>query len=174
MALSFCGSEEDNKAYSVMHGVLNNGCFVDALNLVPHVFLLFITFPILFIGRWKKQIALLNTANEHWPPAKKQSIAGSVDKGTGWVSILLQGKSQVLQCVLSVDRCSSVSCLSLLELHLFCWTVSEISAAVRTEVILCRLHEPDSQFDLCSDCLMIMVHRYEEAFVFTSMWQQKL
>lgn len=50
MALSFCGSEEGNNAYSVMQGVLNNGCFVDALNLVPHVFLLFITFPILFIG----------------------------------------------------------------------------------------------------------------------------
>lgn len=30
--------------------MLNNGCFVDALNVVPHVFLLFITFPILFIG----------------------------------------------------------------------------------------------------------------------------
>lgn len=51
MALSFCGSEEGNNAYSVTLGVLNNGCFVDALNLVPHVFLLFITFPILFIGR---------------------------------------------------------------------------------------------------------------------------
>uniref|UniRef100_A0A665UUR2 ATP-binding cassette, sub-family C (CFTR/MRP), member 9 n=1 Tax=Echeneis naucrates TaxID=173247 RepID=A0A665UUR2_ECHNA len=49
MALSFCGSEININAYSVHNGVLNNGCFVDALNLVPHVFLLFITFPILFI-----------------------------------------------------------------------------------------------------------------------------
>uniref|UniRef100_A0A673APH7 ATP-binding cassette, sub-family C (CFTR/MRP), member 9 n=1 Tax=Sphaeramia orbicularis TaxID=375764 RepID=A0A673APH7_9TELE len=49
MALSFCGSDNHIKAYSVNDGVLNNGCFVDALNLVPHVFLLFITFPILFI-----------------------------------------------------------------------------------------------------------------------------
>lgn len=49
MALSFCGSDLNN-SYSVDKGALNNGCFVDALNLVPHVFLLFITFPILFIG----------------------------------------------------------------------------------------------------------------------------
>ncbi|KAL8169911.1 UNVERIFIED_CONTAM: hypothetical protein K2H54_059890 [Gekko kuhli] len=50
MPLAFCGSENHSAAYQVTHGVLNNGCFVDALNLVPHVFLLFITFPILFIG----------------------------------------------------------------------------------------------------------------------------
>uniref|UniRef100_A0A667YVT7 ATP-binding cassette, sub-family C (CFTR/MRP), member 9 n=1 Tax=Myripristis murdjan TaxID=586833 RepID=A0A667YVT7_9TELE len=50
MALSFCGNDATEKAYSVEGGVLNNGCFVDALNLVPHVFLLFITFPILFIA----------------------------------------------------------------------------------------------------------------------------
>uniref|UniRef100_A0AAX7V4A9 ATP-binding cassette, sub-family C (CFTR/MRP), member 9 n=1 Tax=Astatotilapia calliptera TaxID=8154 RepID=A0AAX7V4A9_ASTCA len=53
-ALSFCGN--NSTAYSVKNGVLNNPCFVDALNLVPHVFLLFITFPILFIGifsSWK-------------------------------------------------------------------------------------------------------------------------
>lgn len=49
MALSFCGNDRSG-AYSVDNGVLDNGCFVDALNLVPHVFLLFITFPILFIG----------------------------------------------------------------------------------------------------------------------------
>ncbi|XP_051889407.1 LOW QUALITY PROTEIN: ATP-binding cassette sub-family C member 9-like [Pristis pectinata] len=49
MALSFCGNDTTT-AYNVDDGVLNNGCFVDALNLVPHVFLLFITFPILFIG----------------------------------------------------------------------------------------------------------------------------
>lgn len=52
MALSFCGNSKDINAYSVDNGVLNNGCFVDALNLVPHVFLLFITFPILFIGKY--------------------------------------------------------------------------------------------------------------------------
>ena len=50
MALSFCGNDVNKSAYGVEKGVLNNGCFVDALNLVPHVFLLFITFPILFIG----------------------------------------------------------------------------------------------------------------------------
>lgn len=50
MALAFCGDEGNSTAYNVDHGVLNNGCFVDALNVVPHVFLLFITFPILFIG----------------------------------------------------------------------------------------------------------------------------
>uniref|UniRef100_A0A672G8T8 ATP-binding cassette, sub-family C (CFTR/MRP), member 9 n=1 Tax=Salarias fasciatus TaxID=181472 RepID=A0A672G8T8_SALFA len=49
MALSFCGNNKTLTPYSVEQGVLNNGCFVDALNLVPHVFLLFITFPILFI-----------------------------------------------------------------------------------------------------------------------------
>lgn len=50
MPLAFCGSENHSDAYRVDQGVLNNGCFVDALNVVPHVFLLFITFPILFIG----------------------------------------------------------------------------------------------------------------------------
>lgn len=50
MALSFCGSENGTTGYRVSGNVFNNGCFVDALNLVPHVFLLFITFPILFIG----------------------------------------------------------------------------------------------------------------------------
>lgn len=52
MALAFCGNENNSAAYNVDNGVLNNGCFVDALNVVPHVFLLFITFPILFIGEW--------------------------------------------------------------------------------------------------------------------------
>lgn len=50
MSLAFCGSENNSAAYNVDAGVLNNGCFLDALNVVPHVFLLFITFPILFIG----------------------------------------------------------------------------------------------------------------------------
>lgn len=59
MALSFCGNDLNN-SYSVNKGVLNNGCFVDALNLVPHVFLLFITFPILFIGMKTCNIYLMS------------------------------------------------------------------------------------------------------------------
>lgn len=49
MSLSFCGN--NISSYNIYDGVLQNPCFVDALNLVPHVFLLFITFPILFIGK---------------------------------------------------------------------------------------------------------------------------
>lgn len=49
MSLSFCGN--NISSYNIYGGVLENTCFVDALNLVPHVFLLFITFPILFIGK---------------------------------------------------------------------------------------------------------------------------
>lgn len=49
MSLSFCGN--NISSYDICNGVLQNPCFVDALNLVPHVFLLFITFPILFIGK---------------------------------------------------------------------------------------------------------------------------
>lgn len=49
MRLAFCGNDNAS-AYNITAGVLRNVCFVDALNLVPHVFLLFITFPILFIG----------------------------------------------------------------------------------------------------------------------------
>nr|XP_020468988.1 ATP-binding cassette sub-family C member 9 isoform X2 [Monopterus albus] len=64
MALSFCGKDEGN-AYSVGQGVLNNGCFVDALNLVPHVFLLFITFPILFIG-WGSQSSKVQIHHNTW------------------------------------------------------------------------------------------------------------
>uniref|UniRef100_A0AAQ5ZQG6 ATP-binding cassette, sub-family C (CFTR/MRP), member 9 n=1 Tax=Amphiprion ocellaris TaxID=80972 RepID=A0AAQ5ZQG6_AMPOC len=64
MALSFCGNN-DIKAYSVEYGVLNNGCFVDALNLVPHVFLLFITFPILFIG-WGSQSSKVQIHHNTW------------------------------------------------------------------------------------------------------------
>ncbi|XP_071374324.1 ATP-binding cassette sub-family C member 9 isoform X1 [Centroberyx affinis] len=64
MALSFCGNE-GQKAYSVENGVLNNGCFVDALNLVPHVFLLFITFPILFIG-WGSQSSKVQIHHNTW------------------------------------------------------------------------------------------------------------
>uniref|UniRef100_UPI0037E82AF3 ATP-binding cassette sub-family C member 9 isoform X5 n=1 Tax=Semicossyphus pulcher TaxID=241346 RepID=UPI0037E82AF3 len=65
MALSFCGSENKTYAYSVATGVLNNGCFVDALNLVPHVFLLFITFPILFIG-WGSQSSKVQIHHNTW------------------------------------------------------------------------------------------------------------
>ncbi|CAG5927304.1 unnamed protein product [Menidia menidia] len=65
MALSFCGNNKDLNAYSVENGVLNNGCFVDALNLVPHVFLLFITFPILFIG-WGSQSSKVQIHHNTW------------------------------------------------------------------------------------------------------------
>ncbi|XP_063316786.1 ATP-binding cassette sub-family C member 9 isoform X1 [Pelmatolapia mariae] len=62
-ALSFCGN--NSSAYSVTNGVLNNPCFVDALNLVPHVFLLFITFPILFIG-WGSQSSKVQIHHNTW------------------------------------------------------------------------------------------------------------
>lgn len=62
--MSFCGNN-NSKAYSVEDGVLNNGCFVDALNLVPHVFLLFITFPILFIG-WGSQSSKVQIHHNTW------------------------------------------------------------------------------------------------------------
>ncbi|KAJ3612093.1 hypothetical protein NHX12_020370, partial [Muraenolepis orangiensis] len=65
MALSFCGYDKGKSAYSVEDGVLNNGCFVDALNLVPHVFLLFITFPILFIG-WGSQSSKVQIHHNTW------------------------------------------------------------------------------------------------------------
>uniref|UniRef100_A0A8C2BTN6 ATP-binding cassette, sub-family C (CFTR/MRP), member 9 n=1 Tax=Cyprinus carpio TaxID=7962 RepID=A0A8C2BTN6_CYPCA len=65
MALSFCGNNKGSNAYSVENGVLNNGCFVDALNLVPHVFLLFITFPILFIG-WGSQSSKVQIHHNTW------------------------------------------------------------------------------------------------------------
>ncbi|KAL0963117.1 hypothetical protein UPYG_G00349970 [Umbra pygmaea] len=63
--LSFCGNDWNKFAYSVENGVLNNGCFVDALNLVPHVFLLFITFPILFIG-WGSQSSKVQIHHNTW------------------------------------------------------------------------------------------------------------
>ncbi|KAA0720963.1 ATP-binding cassette sub-family C member 9 [Triplophysa tibetana] len=65
MGLSFCGNDKDSKAYCVDNGVLDNGCFVDALNLVPHVFLLFITFPILFIG-WGSQSSKVQIHHNTW------------------------------------------------------------------------------------------------------------
>lgn len=56
MSLAFCGNDNNSAAYNVDAGVLNNGCFLDALTVVPHVFLLFITFPILFIGECQRQV----------------------------------------------------------------------------------------------------------------------
>ncbi|XP_054876686.1 ATP-binding cassette sub-family C member 9 isoform X2 [Poeciliopsis prolifica] len=64
MPLSFCGDKAPS-AYGINDGVLNNGCFVDALNLVPHVFLLFITFPILFIG-WGSQSSKVQIHHNTW------------------------------------------------------------------------------------------------------------
>ncbi|XP_077372165.1 ATP-binding cassette sub-family C member 8 isoform X5 [Festucalex cinctus] len=65
MSLAFCGSENNSVAYNVDGGVLNNGCFLDALNVVPHVFLLFITFPILFIG-WGSQSSKVHIHHSTW------------------------------------------------------------------------------------------------------------
>ncbi|XP_069479879.1 ATP-binding cassette sub-family C member 8 [Ambystoma mexicanum] len=65
MSLAFCGNENNSAAYNVDNGVLNNGCFVDALNVVPHVFLLFITFPILFIG-WGSQSSKVQIHHSTW------------------------------------------------------------------------------------------------------------
>lgn len=69
MPLAFCGTENHSAAYRVDQGVLNNGCFVDALNVVPHVFLLFITFPILFIGERARRDGGREDAREkdEWP-----------------------------------------------------------------------------------------------------------
>ncbi|XP_042302448.1 ATP-binding cassette sub-family C member 8 [Sceloporus undulatus] len=65
MPLAFCGTDNNSAAYKVNDGVLNNGCFVDALNVVPHVFLLFITFPILFIG-WGSQSSKVHIHHSTW------------------------------------------------------------------------------------------------------------
>uniref|UniRef100_A0A8C5XPQ7 ATP binding cassette subfamily C member 9 n=1 Tax=Microcebus murinus TaxID=30608 RepID=A0A8C5XPQ7_MICMU len=63
MSFSFCGN--NISAYDIYRGVLENPCFVDALNLVPHVFLLFITFPILFIG-WGSQSSKVQIHHNTW------------------------------------------------------------------------------------------------------------
>ncbi|XP_055365722.1 ATP-binding cassette sub-family C member 8 isoform X2 [Betta splendens] len=65
MSLAFCGNENNSAAYNVDGGVLNNGCFLDALNVVPHVFLLFITFPILFVG-WGSQSSKVHIHHSTW------------------------------------------------------------------------------------------------------------
>ncbi|XP_021323604.1 ATP-binding cassette sub-family C member 8 isoform X6 [Danio rerio] len=62
--LSFCGSD-NSSAYKVDNGLLNNGCFLDALDVVPHVFLLFSTFPILFIG-WGSQSSKVHIHHSTW------------------------------------------------------------------------------------------------------------
>ncbi|XP_078276112.1 ATP-binding cassette sub-family C member 9-like [Rhinoraja longicauda] len=62
MSLSFCGNDSH---YNVDGGIFNNCCFVDALNLVPHVFLLFIAFPILFIG-WGSQSSKVQIHHNTW------------------------------------------------------------------------------------------------------------
>ncbi|KAM9480711.1 ATP-binding cassette sub-family C member 8 [Clarias gariepinus] len=62
--LSFCGTD-NSSAYKVDNGLLNNGCFLDALGLVPHVFLLFSTFPILFIG-WGSQSSKVHIHHSTW------------------------------------------------------------------------------------------------------------
>ncbi|KAJ7422498.1 ATP-binding cassette transporter sub-family C member 8 [Willisornis vidua] len=64
MSLAFCGNDNVS-AYNISAGVLRNVCFVDALNLVPHVFLLFITFPILFIG-WGSQSSKVQIHHNTW------------------------------------------------------------------------------------------------------------
>nr|XP_029541733.1 ATP-binding cassette sub-family C member 8-like [Oncorhynchus nerka] len=65
MSLAFCGNENNSLAYNVERGILNNGCFLDALNVVPHIFLLFITFPILFIG-WGSQSSKVHIHHSTW------------------------------------------------------------------------------------------------------------
>ncbi|XP_037552133.1 ATP-binding cassette sub-family C member 9 [Nematolebias whitei] len=65
MEWAFCGSNKNLTPYKIEGNVLKNGCFVDALNLVPHVFLLFITFPILFIG-WGSQSSKVQIHHNTW------------------------------------------------------------------------------------------------------------
>ncbi|KAI7802325.1 ATP-binding cassette sub-family C member 8-like [Triplophysa rosa] len=62
--MSFCGTD-NSSAYKVDNGLLNNGCFLDALGVVPHVFLLFSTFPILFIG-WGSQSSKVHIHHSTW------------------------------------------------------------------------------------------------------------
>ncbi|XP_070611081.1 ATP-binding cassette sub-family C member 9 [Erythrolamprus reginae] len=64
MKIAFCGSD-NIFAYNMSEGFVRNVCFLDALNLVPHVFLLFITFPILFIG-WGSQSSKVQIHHNTW------------------------------------------------------------------------------------------------------------
>ncbi|XP_015680597.1 ATP-binding cassette sub-family C member 9, partial [Protobothrops mucrosquamatus] len=63
MNIAFCG--HNISAYDMSSGFVRNVCFLDALNLVPHVFLLFITFPILFIG-WGSQSSKVQIHHNTW------------------------------------------------------------------------------------------------------------
>lgn len=87
MPLAFCGTENHSAAYRVDQGVLNNGCFVDALNVVPHVFLLFITFPILFIGERARRDGGREDARgkDEWPVGVARGPAPPAG-GSSWVS----------------------------------------------------------------------------------------
>lgn len=108
MSLSFCGN--NISSYNIYYGVLQNPCFVDALNLVPHVFLLFITFPILFIGEsWR----ILCTA-----PHISVSLAAEVllcDSCHFWWNhpkswcVGLWGQGNAVLCVLIVYTCWRIS-----------------------------------------------------------------
>ncbi|XP_061494358.1 ATP-binding cassette sub-family C member 9 isoform X2 [Rhineura floridana] len=64
MTVAFCGNDNPS-AYNISAGFLRNVCFLDAINLVPHVFLLFITFPILFIG-WGTQSSKVQIHHNTW------------------------------------------------------------------------------------------------------------
>ncbi|XP_026564930.1 ATP-binding cassette sub-family C member 9 [Pseudonaja textilis] len=64
MKIAFCGNDNIS-AYNMSDGLVRNVCFLDALNLVPHVFLLFITFPILFIG-WGSQSSKVQIHHNTW------------------------------------------------------------------------------------------------------------
>ncbi|XP_063164727.1 ATP-binding cassette sub-family C member 9 isoform X1 [Candoia aspera] len=64
MKIAFCGNDNPS-AYNISAGFERNVCFLDALNLVPHVFLLFITFPILFIG-WGSQSSKVQIHHNTW------------------------------------------------------------------------------------------------------------
>ncbi|XP_007437455.1 ATP-binding cassette sub-family C member 9 [Python bivittatus] len=64
MKIAFCGNDNPS-AYNISAGFVRNVCFLDALNLVPHVFLLFITFPILFIG-WGSQSSKVQIHHNTW------------------------------------------------------------------------------------------------------------
>uniref|UniRef100_A0A4W4G9Z5 Uncharacterized protein n=1 Tax=Electrophorus electricus TaxID=8005 RepID=A0A4W4G9Z5_ELEEL len=50
---------------TVDNGLLNDGCFLDALSVVPHVFLFFNTFTILFIG-WGGQSSKAHIHHSTW------------------------------------------------------------------------------------------------------------
>lgn len=81
MSLAFCGNENNSVAYNVDRGVLNNGCFLDALNVVPHVFLLFITFPILFIGECHREMCDHLSDSKAQPPKQLTDRCSCCNRG---------------------------------------------------------------------------------------------